>query len=135
MFDLNDFVFFSGNKTEVGIDFIDSDRIHSLLNNPKIKKEYIQASAPRHSIHYDPFMIKKNLITLKDFKIFIEDSLYITDSEKEGWGWGWNRKWIKKKAVTWKTPFLNISDQYYNDNAEIIPVMQVSWNDAQAYTN
>jgi formylglycine-generating enzyme required for sulfatase activity len=25
-------------------------------------------------------------------------------------------------------------DQYYNDNADIFPVMQVSWNDAVAYT-
>lgn len=134
MYGLDEFILFHKGEVETGIDVDEIELVYKSLKNPRIKKNYLLASAPKHRSKYGSFYIKKNLVTLKDFRVFIKDSSYMTDSEVEGWGWTWNGKWLKKKNVTWEEPFLNASDKLYNDHAEIFPVMQISWNDAFAYT-
>lgn len=134
MLDLNDFITFSDGVVEIGVDPQTVESIFSSLDDSNIKKEYLTASTPRKTVHYDQFSIQKKLITVKKFREFIYQTGYITDSEKEGWGWVWNDKWIKKKNVSWKNPFLNDTDVYYNETADLFPVMQVSWNDAVEYT-
>jgi len=133
MIDLNDFICFHSNEIEIGIDLSDSDKIFSSLENTELKKEYLLASTPKHIVKYNQFYIKKNLVTVNEFRTFIRESNYITDSENEGWGWIWDGKWIKKKNVSWERPFLDISDDFYIENADVFPVMQVSWKDAEAY--
>ena len=100
MFELNDFIYFHSNKIEIGINLSDSDKIFSTLQNSSLKKEYILASVPKHTVEYNQFHIKKNLITVKEFLTFISETDYITDSENEGWGWIWDGTWIKKKNVS-----------------------------------
>lgn len=134
MFDLEEFLFFNGGTTETGITFNKIELIYRLLNSQKLKKDYLLASAPNHTIIHDSFYIKKKLITIKEFRSFIKESSYVTESEIEGWGWLWNGKWIKKENVNWKKPFQNKSDELYNEYEEILPVIQISWNDAYAYT-
>lgn len=134
MLDLNDFITFTDGVVEIGVDAQIVQNIVSSLDNSNIKKEYLAASTPRKTVHYNQFSIQKKLITVKNFGEFIYQTGYITDSEKEGWGWVWNDKWIKKKNVSWKNPFLNDNDSYYSENSDLFPVMQVSWNDAVEYT-
>ncbi len=134
MIDLSDYVYFDAGSIEIGIDYDSADNIFSSLKTPAIKKEHIVASTPKKNIQYDQFYIQKKLISVEKFKEFISATSYITESEKEGWGWVWNGKWIKKRNVSWKNPFFNESDKYYISNSDIFPVMQISWNDAVAYT-
>jgi len=134
MFHSDDYIYFHGGEIEIGIDSSTVDKIYS-SHIDNLKKEYIAASSPGKKIAYNEFYIKKQLITVSEFSKFIADTSYITESEREGWGWGWNNKWVKKERVSWRTPFLNKNDEYYINNSEIFPVMQVSWNDAVKYTN
>ena len=134
MFRTDDYIYFSGGEIEVGIDPSAVEEIYSSQKG-KLKKEYIAASSPKKKIKYNEFFIKKKLITVNEFAEFIADTSYITESEQDGWGWGWSKRWIKKEKVSWRTPFLDKNDEYYNRNAEIFPVMQVSWNDAVKYTD
>ena len=135
MFDIDDYILFNGGEITIGIDPSAAEKIYSSQKYNKLKKEYIAASSPQKKITYNEFYIKKKLITVDEFSKFIADTSYITESEKDGWGWGWNNKWIKKAKVSWRTPFLDKNDEYYNTNSKIFPVMQVSWNDAAAYTD
>jgi len=132
--DLNEYVFFKGNKIEVGITNEEADRIFLSLNNSNIKKEYLTASSPKKTIQYEQFYIQKKLVTLEAFKKFVLETQYISDAEKDGWGWIWDGKWVKKKGVYWETPFGDDSDFFYHTNPAIFPVMQLSWNDAVEYT-
>jgi len=134
MWDINDFIFFPNGIIEVGIDSSVVDNIYLDSTNTKITKDYIAASSPKKIIHYDQFYIQKKLLTVENFRMFVLDTSYVTESEKAGWGWVWNNKWIKKENVFWENPFLNEADLYYNNNADIFPVMQISWNDAVEYT-
>jgi len=134
MIDTDDYIFFPNGVTKIGVDPALVDSIFSSLNNPDIKKEYITASTPEKIVHYQQFFIQKKLITVKNFSKFVSETQYITEAEKEGWGWVWHYKWLKKQNVSWKNPFLNKMDKFYNDNAGIFPVMQTSWNDAVQYT-
>ncbi|HNX25536.1 MAG TPA: SUMF1/EgtB/PvdO family nonheme iron enzyme [Spirochaetota bacterium] len=134
MLDSDDYVLFSDGDVEIGVDPSLVDGIVSSLGSSSIKREYITASTPPRTIHYEQFAIHKKLLTVEKFRRFISETMYVTDSEKEGWGWVWNNKWIKKNGVSWKNPFMTETDNVYNDFAETFPVMQVSWNDAVRYT-
>lgn len=134
MIDINDYIFFPDGIIKIGINPGLVDPIFTSLDNPNIKKDYIIASTPEKSIQYKQFFIQKKLISVESFKKFISATQYITEAEKEGWGWVWHDKWIKKEKVSWKNPFLNDMDIFYNNNADIFPVMQTSWNDAVEYT-
>ncbi len=131
---VDDFIFFDENDSSVGIDTIEVDNVFNKLKTDSIKKEYIAASAPKKIVHTKKFYIQKNLVSLKSFREFINYSGYLTEAEKEGWGWVWNNRWIKKPGVSWKNPFGDKNDLIYNSDESILPVMQVSWNDASEYT-
>lgn len=134
MFDSDEFLFFNRGTTETGIDFNEIEIVYSAINNRALKKDYLLASAPRHITVHEPFYIKKKLITVKEFKNFVIESSYVTESEIEGWGWLWQEKWLKKNKVNWKEPFQSRTDLLYKEYEEILPVIQISWNDAYAFT-
>lgn len=110
---------------------VGDDSIKSLLHRSlDIKKTYIYNSYPEHSVNINHVQISKHLVSRSFFEKFINDTCYITEAEKEGWGWTWENGWTKKNKVFWKSPFDNDSDEIYNKNNDIMPVLQVSWNDA-----
>lgn len=130
----SDFICIDEMITEIGIDTPVADSVFNSLKNSPIKKEYIAASAPKKVIHSSSFYIQKHLVTLKSFRVFINETGYVTEAEKEGWGWIWNSRWIKMQNVSWRNPFGDDNDIRYNDDETILPVMQVSWNDANEFT-
>jgi len=134
MFVSSEYIYFPDGSIELGIDTADVDGIIYSIADSKIKKEHIAASSPQKKITYHQFYIKKNLVSVNSFRRFVEDTSYITESEKEGWGWIWNNRWIKEKNVSWKKPFLEDNKFYSGTYSEDFPVMQVSWNDAVEYT-
>ncbi|HRX47344.1 MAG TPA: SUMF1/EgtB/PvdO family nonheme iron enzyme [Spirochaetota bacterium] len=134
MLDLSDFLYIDSADCRVGIDRNEISPIISNLLPGKIKKEYIEASTPSVEVKLSPFYISKKLVTVHEFNEFVEATSYLTESEREGWGWVWETSWEKRNGVSWRNPFGSDPGKLYFDNAAKFPVMQVSWNDAVAYT-
>ena len=129
------FLYIPSGDYKIGLNHADIRKILSFIPlDKKIKTEYIKASSPQINVHPAPYYISKKLITVFEFRSFVESARYITESEKEGWGWVWENGWKKKSGVYWEKPFGNEADAEYLNNGSLYPVMQVSWNDAVAYT-
>lgn len=79
-----------------------------------------------------PFFMDKNLVTVADFRRFVEETGYTTEAEEFGNGvvFDFDRgEWILIDGVTWEYP--NGADG--GKAEENHPVRQVSWDDANAY--
>ena len=79
-----------------------------------------------------PFYLDKNLVSVADFRKFIEATQYKTDAEKFGDSGVFlfdQGQWTLLKGATWEYP-LGETNPKAEDN---YPVTQVSWNDAKAY--
>lgn len=102
---------------------------------------------PQHVVYLDDFYIDKYEVTNAQFKEFVEATGYVTDAERKKYGEVWNPKAGGRYAlenfvgVNWRSPnawifpsgyTLRYPDawKYYLVNH---PVIQVSWNDTQAY--
>ena len=116
----------------IGVNEEDINGAFRYFKDPVIKPVYLAASSPARQVYVEKFKIGKKLVSFNEFARFIDDSGYITESEKEGWGWVWEKGWLKKNNVSWKRPFGNSSDDLCKRRN--FPVMQVSWNDAVEYT-
>jgi formylglycine-generating enzyme len=87
---------------------------------------------PVHKVNIKPFSIDKNLVTVKQFKIFIESAGYKTEAEKFGDSGVFNldqNRWELLPGATWRKPFGPSGPDAEPDH----PVTHVSWNDAVAY--
>ncbi len=118
----------------IGLDESSISALDPALFSGTAKREYLTNAMPRHEVTIGGTAISRRLVTLNEFCAFIEDSGYLTEAEAEGWGWSWlNGGWIKREGVTWRGPFGEKADELYAVNGEVMPVLQVSWNDAAAF--
>lgn len=117
----------------VGVNKDTIEMIFPEISDADIKKEYLYHSYPETIKSIETFLIGKDLITVNEFSDFVSDTNYVTDAEKEGWGWIWEDKWEKKEGLTWEKPFGDKADSIYIENKRILPVLMLSWNDANSY--
>jgi formylglycine-generating enzyme required for sulfatase activity len=108
---------------------------------------------PQHKVYLDTYYIDKYEVTNAQFKKFVEATGYVTDAERKGFGEVWNPreiisywKLLPFEGVTWQcpnawvkwktgsSPHPKVWDNYHIEDQMDYPVVQVSWNDAQAYT-
>jgi formylglycine-generating enzyme required for sulfatase activity/tRNA A-37 threonylcarbamoyl transferase component Bud32 len=86
---------------------------------------------PPHPVSVDAFWIDKYEVTNEQFARFVQATGYRTDAEKAGTGWALSEGvWKEIAGAGWQHPSgpeTSISDLMDH------PVVQVSWNDAQAY--
>ena len=86
---------------------------------------------PQRTVYLDAFYIGKYEVTNRQFSQFVEATGYTTDAEKAGWGWAWTGEdWEEVEGADWRHPQgpgSSIEDEMDH------PVVQVSWNDANAY--
>ena len=86
---------------------------------------------PQRTVYLDAFYINKYEVTNSQFSQFVDATGYTTDAEKGGWGWAWTGEaWEEVEGADWRHPHgpgSSIEDKMDH------PVVQVSWNDADAY--
>ncbi|MFS0779778.1 formylglycine-generating enzyme family protein [Neobacillus sp. 3P2-tot-E-2] len=100
---------------------------------------------PVKVVELSPFYMDAFVVTNKEFSNFVEDTGYITESEKYGWSFVFyqlvdkdkaklvepsNQWWLPVKEAYWSQPEGNGSTI---ENRMNHPVVQVTWNDAMAY--
>ncbi|MCE7951490.1 MAG: formylglycine-generating enzyme family protein [Xanthomonadales bacterium PRO7] len=87
---------------------------------------------PQRMVKIDSgFALGRDDVSVGEFRVFIEDSDYVTDAEKAGVASVYDEstgRMIERRGVTWRDDYLGSSA------ADDLPVINVSWNDAVAYT-
>ena len=79
-----------------------------------------------------PFYIDKYLVTVEQFRKFVNATRFVTEAEKFGDAGVFDlksRQWVLLPRATWKNPF----GPGQAEAPVSHPVTQVSWNDATAY--
>lgn len=106
----------------------------ALSGDESVKREYLLNSAPAHRRALQSCLINRFPVTRADFEAFVLETGYLTDAEREGWGWiAKGGLWIKREGVTWRAPFVDAGDDLYREHGARMPVLQASWNDADAF--
>tara|TARA_B100001057_G_scaffold18212_1_gene16810 strand:+ start:1784 stop:2719 length:936 start_codon:yes stop_codon:yes gene_type:complete len=114
MYDTNKMVFVKGGKFDFG-------------SNTGLDRE-----KPEHEVIIQSFLIDKNLVTVEDFRNFVNSSNYITEAEKFGNAIVFDdsiNSWQLVDGANWKYPLGDLKKMALPNH----PVTQVSWNDAIEY--
>lgn len=114
--DLRDMVHFNGGTITIGTD-----------SGPANE-------GPSFETQVAPFYIDKNLVSVADFRKFINATNYKTDADKFGDSGVFlfdQGQWTLLKGANWEYPLGETKPKALDNH----PVTQVSWNDAQAYAN
>lgn len=87
--------------------------------------------SPPHLVQVEGFWLDRFEVTNAAFQQFVQETGYRTDAEKAGWGSLWrDRQWNRVDGLDWRHP----SNPSQGLSAMMDhPVVQVSWNDAQAF--
>ena len=114
MYDTNKMVFVKGGKFVFG-------------SNTGLDRE-----KPEHEVIIQSFLMDKNLVTVEDFRNFVNSSHYITEAEKFGNAIVFDdsiNSWQLVDGANWKYPLGDLKKMALPNH----PVTQVSWNDALEY--
>lgn len=100
--------------------------------NPKMR-ELMKHEQPQHSVFLSSFYIDQYEVTNAQFLKFVETTGYVTDAEKEGWGFVWEggADWPQVQGANWRAP---LGPESSIEGKLDHPVVQVSYNDALAYS-
>lgn len=86
---------------------------------------------PQRTVYLDAYWIDQTEVTNAMFAVFVNNSNYLTDAENAGYSYAYNgSEWLEIQGADWQHPQGPTSSLY---SLEDHPVVNVSWNDAQAY--
>lgn len=96
---------------------------------PHVERRWLDAEAPRHVVRITkPFYMGKYEVTLGQYKMFLSDSHYQLDAQRDGRpNWGYDAQGNARMSTTFGP--LNTGWPQAADH----PVVYVSWNDAVAF--
>ena len=125
-------VYIPAGEFLMGADQTDNERIWDQFGwDKKLIEKYAKDEAPKHRVSLDGLWMYKHEVTVAQFQRFAEATGHKTEAEKEGKGIGYNfeenkAQWIE--GASWRCPFeKGVAAKPGH------PVVQVSWDDAQAY--
>jgi formylglycine-generating enzyme required for sulfatase activity len=97
-----------------------------LMGSPETDQEARPDEKPQHRVRINPFFLGVTEVTRGQFRLFVDQTGYRTEAEKDGkGGTGWNeesRGFVQHPRFTWLNPGFEQDDEH--------PVVNVSWNDA-----
>jgi formylglycine-generating enzyme required for sulfatase activity len=89
--------------------------------------------SPIHKVTIDDYYIGKTLVTVSQFKAFIDATNYKTDAENSNGSYVWTKnQYDIKDKVNWRH---NIKGDLRPESEYNHPVIHISFNDATAYCN
>jgi formylglycine-generating enzyme required for sulfatase activity len=100
--------------------------------------ERVPTEAPRHRVRITkPFWLSRHELTRGQFRQFVEDSGYQTETERDGTGgWGYvDDQWVQDSRFVWNADVIPVVSRMGPDveQTDEHPVVNVSWNDAAAF--
>ena len=112
----SDMVYFKGGKIKIG-------------SNTGIQNEQ-----PVFEMEIAPFFLDKNLVSVADFRLFVEKTNYKTEADKFGDSGVYSfdlGRWELLKGANWEYPLGTSKPKALPNH----PVTHVSWNDAKVYAD
>ncbi len=102
-----------------------------MMGSPDNESDRFSNEGPRHRVTFERgFALARTEISVGDFSVFVDDTGYRTDAERAGNSRVYDLRtgrMDRQDRITWR-------NDYVGDPAEDdLPVIHVSWNDAQAY--
>jgi len=86
---------------------------------------------PQHEVRIESgFALGSDEVTVGEYRAFIDDAGYVTDAEKAGVSTVYDEesgRIIEHRGVSWRDDYLGAKAD------DSLPVIHISWNDAQAY--
>jgi formylglycine-generating enzyme required for sulfatase activity len=100
------------------------------MGSPGDEEGRYDNEGPQHEVEITrPFYLGRYEVTRGQFRRFVEDTGYSTDAERDGEGGGYDAEkrvfFDPKAGYSWRDPGFAQTDEH--------PVVNVSWNDAQAF--
>ncbi|MDV7188376.1 formylglycine-generating enzyme family protein [Lutibacter sp. TH_r2] len=98
----------------------------------KIGSQNLPNEQPAFEMEIQPFYLDKNLVTVAEFRIFVNETSYTTEAEKFGDSGVFSFEkgnWELLKGANWEFPLGKDKPKAIDNH----PVTHVSWNDAKAY--
>ena len=95
---------------------------------------------PARLVRLDPFEIDIYQVTNRQFQMFVQDTQYVTTAERQGWSYVFHAEsnaWVRMVGANWRNPAGNnplagIDNRVMQAMLDL-PVVHVSWDDAQAF--
>jgi formylglycine-generating enzyme required for sulfatase activity len=102
-----------------------------MMGSPEGESDRFSNEGPRHRVTFERgFALSRTEISVGDFRLFVEDTGYVTDAERAGQSRIYeprSGRMQMQDGVTWEDDYVG---RRANDD---LPVIHVSWNDAAAY--